>query len=124
MNRLNKEINKLAGFCDQIGSVLQDLYETKRETEERIEFLEKQAETMSLKMLRIEKTWEPKLTVKEHYDRRGKTYRYYNGYYGSCHCGACSCSFKLFCKCISIGECRNKTMEKRHCPKKEDPCKE
>jgi hypothetical protein len=110
MTRFNKETRKLKDNCDQIRSILAEEFQAREELEERISFAQEKLEEEMSKLIRLEKTVNPQLTVKEFVE---KHYRKPGEYCGTCHCDKCMCSVKLFSKCLYKWGCRVKTLEKK-----------
>jgi hypothetical protein len=110
MTRFNKETRKLKDNCDQIRTILAAELQAKEELEERINFMQGKLEEEMGKLIRLEKTANPQLTIKEFIE---KHYRKPGEYWGKCHCDKCTCSVKLFSRCLDKGGCRTKTLEKK-----------
>jgi hypothetical protein len=109
MTRFKKETKKIRDNCDQIRAILAEEFQAREELEERINFAQEKLKEEMDKFIRLEKTANPQLTVKElaekHYCRPRE-------YWGTCHCDKCVCSVKLFSKCFDKFGCRTKTLEK------------
>jgi hypothetical protein len=110
MTRFNKETRRLKDNCDQIRTILAAEFQAMEEREERINFLQGKLEEEMGKLIRLEKTVNPQLTVKEFVE---KHYRKPGEYCGTCHCDKCTCSVKLFSKCLDKCGCRTKTLAKK-----------
>jgi hypothetical protein len=110
MTRFNKETRKLKDNCDQIRTILAAELIAREELEERINFFQEKLKEEMGKLIRLEKTANPQLTIKEFIE---KHYRKPGEYCGTCHCDRCTCSVKLFPKCLDKWGCRAKTLEKK-----------
>jgi lysozyme family protein len=120
MTRIKKEINGHFEHCRQVRYILAECLQKKEELDERIQFLQERLEEEWSKVIRIEKTVKPRMTVRELLE---KHYRKNEGhwYSGACHCEECTCDIKGFKKCGDRFGCRAKYLERRKKAAKKEP---